>query len=419
MQAPVGFWDPAGPPAPFNRDLVCIPEVSDRVWVSQCIPRVYHTCCKAVSFTLQFLVFCTAMLCACDSCSFTTEDHIRCFVNLFCCIRTSDDFTKFVAWYSLYVALLWSLRIAGICLVGICDHCVIKHPTYPVRCTFVGQVRHRQNRYFIQRRKRESRRCSIQRIVKLAALMIYVSLWSHFLVTPKVSVRRNMVHVHALTYIVHATFRILHRLFHYLHAITVRTWKVSRRFRNKLQHALNGNMYGQGKSNKGRGKHNKGIQYADEQQQFSDAIMAAMPIAARNRMHPRLLAEEWTAPVVIFTELSSKGGVSIVYKADIPSVLQKVGYTQNATAMVTTQSAQQLGLRAYPCDSITCTLAIQDNDETKHVTVQRFLIQLGFGPKVCKAAIGELVSLTNTMCKVVLRMPPGFGWTPDMVNGPW
>ena len=84
-------------------------------------------------------------------------------------------------------------------------------------------------------------------------------------------------------------------------------------------------MYGQGKSNKGRGKHNKGIQYADEQQQFSDAIMAAMPIAARNRMHPRLLAEEWTAPVVIFTELSSKGGVSIVYKADIPSVLQKVG----------------------------------------------------------------------------------------------
>ena len=183
-------------------------EVSDRVWVSQCIPRVYHTCCKAVSFTLQFLVFCTAMLCACDSCSFTTEDHIRCFVNLFCCIRTSDDFTKFVAWYSLYVALLWSLRIAGICLVGICDHCVIKHPTYPVRCTFVGQVRHRQNRYFIQRRKRESRRCSIQHIVKLAALMIYVSLWSHFLVTPKVSVRRNMVHVHALTYIVHATFRI-------------------------------------------------------------------------------------------------------------------------------------------------------------------------------------------------------------------
>ena len=100
------FWDPAGPPAPFNRDLVCIPEVSDRVWVSQCIPRVYHTCCKAVSFTLQFLVFCTAMLCACDSCSFTTEDHIRCFVNLFCCIRTSDDFTKFVAWYSLYVALI-------------------------------------------------------------------------------------------------------------------------------------------------------------------------------------------------------------------------------------------------------------------------------------------------------------------------
>ena len=168
-------------------------------------------------------------------------------------------------------------------------------------------------------------------------------------------------------------------------------------------------MYGQGKSNKGRGKHNKGIQYADEQQQFSHAIIAAMPIAARNRMHPRLLAEEWTAPVVIFTELSSKGGVSIVYKADIPSVLQKVGYTQNATAMVTTQSAQQLGLRAYPCDSITCTLAIQDNDETKHVTVQRFLIQLGFGPKVCKAAIGELVSLTNTMCKVVLRMPPGFG----------
>eukprot|EP00974_Lingulodinium_polyedra_P084990 8226642-Lingulodinium_polyedra.AAC.1 len=59
-----------------------------------------------------------------------------------------------------------------------------------------------------------------------------------------------------------------------------------------------------------------------------------MPEAARQRMQSALKAEEWGVPVCPWQNLSAQPGVAMVPKEAIPEVLERVGYTAHAVAML-------------------------------------------------------------------------------------
>jgi hypothetical protein len=119
-------------------------------------------------------------------------------------------------------------------------------------------------------------------------------------------------------------------------------WAISRRARNRLTHARNGNTYSQfaASSSKGRGKTKaKGQQtQADailspeiQEEMFRNAIKDAMPEAAKRRLEPRVVPAEWKSPVLHHSEMTSAGGICSAPKQCIPDLLRQIGYTQAPT----------------------------------------------------------------------------------------
>ena len=153
-------------------------------------------------------------------------------------------------------------------------------------------------------------------------------------------------------------------------------WAISRRARNRLTHARNGNTYSQfaASSSKGRGKtKTKGQQtQADailspeiQEEMFCNAIKDAMPEAAKRRLEPRVVPAEWKSPVLHHSEMTSAGGICSAPKQCIPDLLRQIGYTQAPTAMLCTQHPQELGLHGYPVQELTCTFQVREDDGTE------------------------------------------------------
>ena len=143
-----------------------------------------------------------------------------------------------------------------------------------------------------------------------------------------------------------------------------------------------------------------------------------MPQAARQRLQPQLIAEEWSAPITRSSELNHKGGIALCYKQELPDALRRVGYTLEPTAVLLSQEPSSLGLRAYPSELVTCGLKVtKDDGSTQIVQVERHLCQLGFGEHVCKVASGTLVLLPTCMHRCVAKYPSFYGWTSEMING--
>ena len=200
-------------------------------------------------------------------------------------------------------------------------------------------------------------------------------------------------------------------------------WALRRVVRNRLVHALNGNMYFS-VSSRGRGKgQNKGKQGkvsspSENEDSFFDDIRASLSQAALQRMQPRLFSEDWSVPVRSAHELSSQPGVAVIPRNLVPSALRQVGYTRNPVAILTTQTAAQMNMRGYPCESILCRFAVLTDDGVrKEIQVQRQLIQLGFGAPVTMLPIGDRIDMPQTMLKAVVKLPSAFGWTADTIRG--
>ncbi|CAE7255907.1 unnamed protein product [Symbiodinium natans] len=161
---------------------------------------------------------------------------------------------------------------------------------------------------------------------------------------------------------------------------------------------------------------------SDKEVQYMEEVRNALPEAAKLRMMPQLVQSEWSAPIRSDTDMSDEGGVCIVHKDQVPTVLRAVGYTLAPTAILTTQHTQALGLKHYPCAKVTCLLRVRDeHGDFIEVTVQRHLIQLSFGlsfgPPVTMAAEGEQILLAVPMHRAVIKMPACFGWTPEALTG--
>ena len=133
-------------------------------------------------------------------------------------------------------------------------------------------------------------------------------------------------------------------------------WCLSRKQRNKRKHAANGN--GGKFGSKGAG--GKGAQPTPEEVEaaFHRSVLESMPQAARQRFQPQLIADEWSTTTTSSTELSHKGGIAICYKAEVPEILRRVGYTMEPTAILLAQDPASLGLRAYPSERLSCNIKI-------------------------------------------------------------
>ncbi|CAE7594776.1 unnamed protein product [Symbiodinium natans] len=183
-------------------------------------------------------------------------------------------------------------------------------------------------------------------------------------------------------------------------------------------HALCGNGRGSSKGKTNKGSQMQNALNLDREVQYMEEVRNALPEAAKIRMMPQLVQSEWSAPIRSYTDMSDEGGVCIVHKDQVPTVLRAVGYTLAPTAILTTQHAQALGLKHYPCAKVTCLLRVRDeHGDFIEVTVQRHLIQLSFGPPVTMAAEGEQILLAVPMHRVVIKMPACFGWTPEALTG--
>eukprot|EP00971_Amphidinium_carterae_P065827 1304328-Amphidinium_carterae.1 len=153
---------------------------------------------------------------------------------------------------------------------------------------------------------------------------------------------------------------------------SVATWCLSRKARNLLAHMYHGNggRSGKGKAKgrasikggKGRGREQPPTMALGQPAPYmADAphavehdiadvaldVQAIPPQAAQLRAQSTLLQTEWSVPVVAHQFLDRKGGVSIVPKAQIAAVVERVGYTVAATAVVITQDPDAVGFRGY------------------------------------------------------------------------
>ena len=183
-------------------------------------------------------------------------------------------------------------------------------------------------------------------------------------------------------------------------------------------------QWGKGKGyNKGRGEQFKGTKggsksltspdTADVEREFRLSIQEALPEQARYRAQPSLLAEEWNAPIVPYQQLGSSGGISICPKHALPAVLRQVGHTARPCAVLLVESPDVLGLKSYPRSIVSCSLSVAGNDCARElVTVQRFLVQLGFGPPVLRQVDGTEVRIDIHMRRMAAKFSVHRGWAP-------
>ena len=227
------------------------------------------------------------------------------------------------------------------------------------------------------------------------------------------------------------------------------TWQLPRCALNKLAHAMNGNgppsasAKGRGKGNsKGKAKSYSGSPQAQpfqnvdgpqqltemysivktneevkKDQDFKAKMRAALPSAAWTHTVPTLLEDEWSARTCLHNELGASGGIAYVRKDQVTDVVTRVGYTKSPCAIVTSQSAQELGM-PYVSTPIRCNLSVRAADGSREITeVSKYLTQLGFGEKVSRTVTGPRVNAPCTMTKVTVKFDTATGLEPNDLSG--
>ena len=248
-----------------------------------------------------------------------------------------------------------------------------------------------------------------------------------------------------------------------------RIWHVSSKSRNRFLHAYHGNGPARPPKGKGKSKQNSkasnvvpppppvftgenlGASSSSEQpgrsssEAFFDGMKAAMTSVKQNDLlesrleaersfreqmqsalpvhlsscAPKLVQEEWDSKVVDSKDLSAFGGVALVAKRDLPTVVARVGQTKRAVAVVTSQPAHDLYMPAAHCKEIFCSIWIQGDSGLTKISVRRFLIQLGMDVQKQVAMNTQDLDTIHeniTMHKVVLRFDPVAGWDPKQLR---
>ena len=195
------------------------------------------------------------------------------------------------------------------------------------------------------------------------------------------------------------------------------TWAVTSKERNKVAHVLNGNGPGNGKGGKSRGKgggtaqHNAPVAAADMEKAFLEEIRLSLPEQARYRAQSTLVSEEWSVPPVAHQLLGPSGGVALCPKDGLAELLRRVSYTAHPCAILVAQRPEELGLKAYPCTMVGCTLEVATTGGGRdQVQVQRWLVQLGFGPEVRRIAPGTEIVLDTKMRRMSAKFSVHRGW---------
>ena len=190
-------------------------------------------------------------------------------------------------------------------------------------------------------------------------------------------------------------------------------WHGSRKDRNRTMHSLHGNGAPKGYSKGKGGKTSSAMSSSDktDTQIFLESVQDAIPEQAKMRAQTTLVQSEWSVGVVYHQQLTSRGGVAVCPRDALPSVLARVGYSGHATGILLVQCPDELGMKSYPRELVTCSLLVPGlNGETSTVQSQRWLVQLGFGPKVMMVAEGTEIPMPVHMIKMVCKLSPLRGW---------
>jgi hypothetical protein len=111
-------------------------------------------------------------------------------------------------------------------------------------------------------------------------------------------------------------------------------------------------------------------QPVESEDNFFEDIRASLPQAAFERMQPRLFSDDWSVPIRATHELFSRPGIAVMPRVLVPNALRQVGCTRNAVAILTTQSAAQMNMRGYPCETVFCRFEVLTEDgDRKEVQV--------------------------------------------------
>ena len=181
-------------------------------------------------------------------------------------------------------------------------------------------------------------------------------------------------------------------------------------------HAMIGNGNGAKGQSKGRGK---SIMEVDPEMQYARAVRNALPEAARVRMQSKLLQEEWDVPVRNWQDTGPPDRwrwwrKTVYYRC---SMLEKVGYTAQPSAVLVTQDPDALILRGYPRTQVMCSLDVDAGAGKRSIViVERFLV--GFAGQVSMVRVGSEVDVGVTMTKMVARFSTLRGWAPGPLDGP-
>ena len=203
-------------------------------------------------------------------------------------------------------------------------------------------------------------------------------------------------------------------------------WHISAKSRNKKMHSLNGNgppktSEGKGQKGKNRSAPKGGQQPAatasasstteSDDLDLTQQIQSALPQAAVLRSQSTLDSTEWSVPTVSPQLLDHRGGIALTPRRMIPEILRKVGFTTVPTAILTSQPAQDLGMKGFPQQQVRCALlVVNDEGSRDRIEVSRWLIQISYGQPVTQILQGRKVDIFTSMQFHIAKFPSRFGW---------
>lgn len=112
--------------------------------------------------------------------------------------------------------------------------------------------------------------------------------------------------------------------------------------------------------------------------------------------------------------LDGKSGVSLVPRAALADVIQKVNYTTCRTAVLIPEPPESVGLKGFPRQRVVCQLSVMTNKGNRDtVSVERFLVQISYGEPVRQLFEGQKTQLYTSMVLWLQNAPPDTGGLKD------
>ena len=136
------------------------------------------------------------------------------------------------------------------------------------------------------------------------------------------------------------------------------------------------------------------------------------------RAQSELLQAEWDAEVKTHQSIDSRGGISLVPKSEIPSVVQRIAYTTHPTAILISEQPDRVGLRGFPRKLVSLQLSVMGPDGQRQLTqVERYLVQMSYGDPVNQKLTGIRVQMLTTTVPMIIKLPVRHGWAEGPIPG--